>query len=207
MKKNALTLQLIVLGGLTFLLFGLGSSLAGASNNAYGDGTYNSCTYDACPITLTSSGTVNVNVLPAAGTTCTIQSDAVGVTTDSSTGYTLTVNDNDTNNSLVNGASSITAISASQASPAVLSANRWGYRVDAIGGFGSGPTTASSNISPPGTTFAPVPPSNLTADTLATAAAAADPAVTTTVWYGVCADISIPAGTYSDSVVYTAVIN
>jgi hypothetical protein len=207
MVKHLKLARYIIAFGFLLLFFGLGTQYAQAANDAYGDGNYGACTYDACPITISSTGTVAVNVLPTASTKCTTQSDAVGVTTDSSTGYTLSLNDSTTNSDLVGTSASISAISGSQSSPAALTANTWGYRVDSVGGFGAGPTSASSNTATSSTTFAPVPTSIQTPDTLVSSGSPADPTVTTTVWYGACANTSIPAGTYTDSVVYTAVIN
>lgn len=191
--------------GFLLLLLGVGGQYGMALS--YGSGTFGTCSYGSCAITLTSSGTVNINVAPSIGTTCTVQSDAVGVTTDASTGYTLTFKDNDTTNSMDGSSTSIPSIGGTQASPVALTANTWGYRVDGIGGFGAGPTSAGSNIAPPSGAFAAVPLSTQSADTLATSSSAADPTVTTSVWYGLCVNASVPSGTYSDSVVYTALTN
>ncbi len=178
------------------------------ATGTYGSGSYNSCVYgSACSITLVSSGNVSLNITPAAGGKCTIQSDTASVMTDDTNGYTLTLADNSTNTGLINGSSSISAGSGTLASPAALSGNAWGYRVDGLGSFGAGPTTAQSNVSPSGTLFAGIKASNQTADTLASTSTAADPAVTTTVWYGVCADTSVPSGAYASQVTYTAVAN
>jgi hypothetical protein len=174
----------------------------------YGSATYGVCSYGAaCSISVTSNGTVSLNVTPAAGGRCTIQSDSVAVLTDDSNGYTLTLADSGTNTALINGASSINATSGTFASPTALTADTWGYRVDGVGSFGSGPTTAQSNISPPSWLFAGVEPSTSSADTIASTSAAADPAQTTTVWYGACADTLVASGTYTSQVIYTAVAN
>lgn len=178
-----------------------------ASNDAYGEGNYNACTYQSCPLTLTSSSTVSLNVTPASNPTCTVQSDSVSVLTDASTGYSLTFQDSTTNNSMLSGSNSVAASSAPAATPATLSSNTWGYRVDGQGSFGAGPTSAVSNGGLPSQTFAYVPTSSQAADTLASTSSAADPAVVTPVWYGICVTPSTVAGTYSSSVVYTAVIN
>jgi hypothetical protein len=113
------------------------------------------------------------------------------------------------------GANTINSTSATLASPATLGINNWGYRVDdTISGnyattttFGSGPTTQVTNASfPISPTFAKTLLSTST-DTIATDSGAADPAVSTPVWFGVCADTSIAAGTYSTTVIYSAVAN
>ena len=195
---------------LLFLAVGVfGVPYVAADSSTYGMGDYGSCTYNSCGVSLTSSGNVSINITPSTGTVCTVASDSVAVTTDSSSGYTLTLVDGDTSNALagaVNGGS-IAASSATAGSPAALTSNHWGYRVDSLGSFGAGPTSALSNGSIPSVTFAAVPLSSGTADTIATTTGPADPAVTTTVWYGACANSSLVSDTYTDGVIYTAVVN
>jgi len=173
----------------------------------YSAGTYGTCTYGTCSITLTTSGSVSADVTPAIGLTkCTVSNDVVTATTDSSTGYTVTLNDTDTSNSL-NGPSAISASSSTSSSPSVLTANTWGYRVDSIDGFGAGPTTSISSASTPALTFAGVPISSGTPGLIRTTNTVDSGTVNTSVWYGVCANSSLQSGAYSDVVTYTAVIN
>lgn len=195
-------LQLAV--GTVLLLLGVLSASSGANN--YGSGTYDSCQYGSCSITLSTSTTVNLNVTPTSSGKCTIASDTVGVTTDNSLGYTLTMSANTTNTNLVSGGNTIAAGSGTQASPLALTVSSWGYRVDSLGGFGAGPTSAQSNIAPPATTFAGVP-SSASPNTLKTTAVAAGSVDNTSVWYGVCANTAVTNGTYSQVVTYTAVTN
>jgi hypothetical protein len=177
-------------------------------SGTYGSGTYGACQYGSvCSITLISNGTVSLNVTPAAGGSCTIQNDTASVLTDDSNGYTLTLADNSTNTALINGSSTISTSSGTLASPTTLTANKWGYRVDGLGSFGSGPTTSQSNVSSSSALFAGIKASNQTADTLAATSVAADPAVATTVWYGACANTTVPSGAYTTQVTYTAVAN
>jgi hypothetical protein len=189
------------------LLITGGPSLVSADSESFGHGTYGSCYYNQCGITISSNGTVNVNVTPTAAGRCTVQKDSVTVTTDDSDGYTVTLNTSGTSNSLNNGSNSITVSTGSQASPISLANNTWGYRVDGVSGFGAGSTTAQSSVSTPSYPFAAVPTSSQSGDVLVSSNAAANPAVTTNVWYGVCATTSLPSGTYSAQVVYTAVAN
>jgi hypothetical protein len=184
--------------------------LSAAADSTYGSGLYGSCQYGGCSITVSSNGTVNLNVSPVPGGNCTVQSDSVGVLTDNSNGYVLSVTDSTTNTNLVNGGNSISASSGSYASPTALATNSWGYRVDGLGSFGSGPTTAQSNVtasSISSLTFAGMAASNQTPVQLANTSAPADPTQTTTVWYGVCADQTQPNGIYSTQVTYTAITN
>lgn len=178
-----------------------------ASAINYGSGTYGSCQYGSCGITLGSSGSISVNIVPSSSGQCTIQKDAVSVLTDDSSGYTLTFTTNSTNTSLTNGASLISASTGTSSSPLALTPNNWGYRVDNVNGFGAGPTVAQANIASSPLTFAGVPASNATPDTLANTNVSADPAAITNVWYGVCANTSTPSGTYSNQITYTAINN
>lgn len=191
------------------VIFLLGGGWAAAyPTGTYGSSTYGSCAYgNSCSITLTSGGTVHLDITPASGGKCTIQSDTASVLTDDSNGYTLTLADNSTNTALDDGSATIPATTATIGSPAALSANKWGYRVDGLGSFGAGPTTAQSNISIPATLFAGIKASNQTADTIATTSSAANPAQITTIWYGACADPSLSSGVYTTQVTYTAVAN
>lgn len=182
-----------------------------AADATYGSGPYGNCAYGtACSITVSSNSTVNVNVAPVSGGSCTVHSDSVGVLTDNTAGYTLTVTTTGTNTNLVNGGNTISPNGGTFASPSALTVSSWGYRVDGLGSFGSGPTTAQSNVSPgsiSSITFAAMAASNATPVTLANTSAPANPTQTTTVWYGVCAGTSQAAGTYSTQVTYTGVTN
>jgi hypothetical protein len=204
MRKTLTTLYGLAL----FLVSAIMLPFAVSADSSYNSGSYGSCQYNNCGITLTSSGTVALDVIPTAGTKCTVASDSASVLTDSSTGYTLYLNDFDTSNGMSGSSGgSINAVSGSASSPVTLSADTWGYRVDSALGFGAGPTSSQSSSSIPSQAFAFVPLSSSTGDSIATSASAADPAVATTVWYGLCADASVPNGSYTDSVVYTAVVN
>lgn len=152
----------------------------------------------------TSSGTVNVNVLPTGTGVQTIAGHTATVSTNSAGGYDLTLVDANNNNSLVSGGNNITASTGTQASPAALTAGTWGYRVDGVGGFGAGPTTAVTNGAISATTlFAGVPVSTGTASVIGTSSTPVS-ADETDVWYSVAADVSTPVGTYTDTVTYTA---
>lgn len=196
--------RLTLLTGLAGLLSLLPVASAAAVN--YGHGTYGTCTYEGCSITLTTSSTVNLNVTPATSGSCTIQSDTVGVTTHNSAGFSLTATNSSTDTTLVSGANHISASTGTIASPSPLS-NSWGFRIDGLGGFGSGPTSAQTNVATSSTGFAGMPASNGTPVTLATTSSYNASTVNTTVWYGVCADWSVKSGTYTTQITYTAVLN
>lgn len=184
--------------------------IGGPNANAtkYGAGSYGRCQYQSCAISLSSSNSINVNVIPSSGSTkCSVASDTVTVTTSSSTGYSLTLIDGDTINTLTSSGQSIAASAGTIASPIALTANTWGYRVDNQAGFGAGPTTAISSGANPALSFAGIRPSTDTAERIVNSTVAATNGAATTVWYGVCVNVTQASGTYSDSVLYTAITN
>ncbi len=156
----------------------------------------------------TTSGTVNVNVTPAAGSTKqTIASDTVTVSTNDASGYALTLADGDTNTNLVSGGNNIAASAGTQSSPTTPEAtNTWGYAVAGVGGFNASGYGSASSAAVSGTLkFAGVP-SSASPNTLKTTAGVAS-SDTTTVWYAVAVDTTQATGTYTDSVTYTATTN
>lgn len=201
--------NIFLAGGIIAAILSAPVGIASAyTTGTYGSGVYGACVYgQACSITISSSGSVDLNITPTSGGSCTIQSDTVSVMTDDANGYSLTLADSGTDTSLSNGSNNISADSGTFASPSPLSGNSWGYRVDGVGSFGSGPTSAQTNGSRPAALFAGIEPSNSNGDTLASTSSAADPAVNTSVWYGACADTSVGSGQYTTQVTYTAVAN
>lgn len=204
-RKPAYYLSALIAGGWLVLYGGLAIAYP---SGTYGSGSYGACGYgDSCSISVTSNGNVSLNVTPTASGSCTIQNDNVAVLTDDTNGYTLTVADNSTNTALINGAMTISASPSTIANPAALAINSWGYRVDSLGSFGGGPTTSQSNVSPGSTLFAGIKANDQPADTIASVSGAADPAITTTVWFGACANTNVTSGSYTTQVLYTAVAN
>jgi len=176
-------------------------------STVYGSGNYGNCDYGACTITLSSGGATTLNVAPTPTGKCTVQSDTASVLTDNTVGYSLTMTTSTTNNAMTGASGSIAAASGTAASPVTLGMNKWGYRVDSLAGFGAGPTSSQNNGSVPSVSFAGVPASNQSPTKVASTSGPANPAATTTVWYGLCADSSVPSGGYSVTVTYTAVTN
>jgi hypothetical protein len=205
--KSAIIRSLAVIVAVGGIL--VAPAIVNAAGDAYNEGTYGSCSYNSCGITYGTSPTVAIDVTPAAGvTTCSVNNGEIQVLTDSSTGYTISMTDTDTDTNLKNGGSgSIATTSGTSASPTALTANKWGYRVDGINGFGAGPTSTNSNGAIPSVNFAAIPASSATPDIIATTTTPADPYVSTYVWYGLCANSTPPSGAYSDSITYTVVVN
>jgi hypothetical protein len=150
----------------------------------------------------TTDVTVNDNIVPTASGAQTIASDTVTISTNDSAGYTLQLAETSASSTLVSGSNNIPASSGTQAAPIAMADNTWGYRVDSLGGFGTGPTTGQSSAAISGTIKFAAVPATASPDTLVTAAGTATNA-TTTVWYGVAANTTQPSGTYTNSVTYT----
>jgi hypothetical protein len=153
----------------------------------------------------TSSGTVSINATPTSGGVQTINNDVVTVSTNDSAGYTLKLAETGAGGTLVSGGNSIPATAGTYGTPIAEVANTWGYRVDSLGTFGAGPTSAVSNIAIGSAKFAAVP-ATASPDTIKTTATTAT-SDTTSVWYGVAVNTSTPSGTYTNSVTYTATAN
>lgn len=198
MRKIGLLIPLALAAGFLFVV-------PLVSANPYGSGDYGACEYGSCSISLSSSATVNLPVTPSASNSCTVASGTISVSTGSSTGYRLMLSSSTNDRALVDGAKRIEASSGTVTSPAILTANVWGFRVDG-GNFGTGPTSAVSSGSIPALTFAG-PPSNEAPATIFSPTTVRPAPDVTTVWYGVCANTSQPSGDYSRVVTYTAVLN
>jgi hypothetical protein len=196
-KKSKITLA-VTLGLFVFMMSTAAVSALTASTTI-------SSNIGAVISLLTTSGTVNDNVVPSGSGAQTINSDTVTVSTSDVSGYTLTLQETSASTSLVSGGNSIPHSTGTQSSPTTMAANTWGYRVDSLGGFGSGPTSSTSSTAIGSLTFAGVPASG-SPNTLKTTSGTATND-TTLVWYGVAANTSTPSGTYTNSVTYTATAN
>jgi len=153
-------------------------------------------------ISMTTSGTVTIPIIPTVSGSASSISDTVTVNTNRSTGYNLKLAG--ATATLVNGGSSIAAIAGTFASPGAITNNTWGYRVDNQGSFGVGPTSAQTNqASLTSVLWAAMP---TVAQTIKTTGVASGADVTT-VWYGAMADSTKVDGTYSDIITYTATTN
>jgi len=156
-------------------------------------------------ISISTSGTVTLNVTPTASGSATSASDAVSVSTNNTLGYKLQLSSSSAATTLTSGGNNIAATTGSFATPAAMTINSWGYRVDGVGTFGAGPTTPQTNVASLGGTWAGVP-ANASPNTLKTTGSTATNDATT-VWYGTFVDSSKPNGTYTGTVTYTASTN
>ncbi|RYX79475.1 hypothetical protein EON76_02035 [bacterium] len=159
----------------------------------------------AATISIATSTTVGISLVPTAAGSVSSSGDTVTINTNSTTGYTLSMTDANADTSLTSGASTIPAHNGTQASPTALAANTWGYRVVNVGGFGSTTYNGESNIAGSTSTWAGVPALGSPNTLKSTGTTATNDA--TTVWYGVRATTAKPSGIYTDVVTYTAITN
>lgn len=152
--------------------------------NPYGSGVYNAnIPYgDETSLSLTTSGTVTINLTPSTSGVLSTNTDSVTVTSSDVVGYKLYIRDKDADTNLINGSFNIPA--SGNVSPAVLANDTWGYNTDGSSNFvgitatntlvkdASGPFTAGDN---------------------------------STITYGVKATLATAAGQYSDTIQYTVV--
>ncbi len=162
-------------------------------------------------IGLTTSGTVNLNIIPVSGGSQSTASDTVTVTTNNAAGYNLALKNSDATTTLDNGANTIaTSTSTTWGAPAILSNNTWGYGIAS----GTSGLTAGSNFSAAYTAqtdqttdshlFLGVKTTDQALRSTSSPAGSGD---VTTVWYSAKVDTTKPIGTYTNQVTYTALTN
>ena len=161
-------------------------------------------------ISLTSGPTVTLNITPIAGGSQTSNNDTVTVNTNNATGYELTFSDNDADTDLISGANTIDTHTGTFATPTALANNSWGYAVPSTttfiqtNGFDAS-YSVINNASSSASVWAGIPvvgSPQLVRDTNAVASNHQTP-----FWYSAKVDTSLPNGTYSDVVLYTATTN
>lgn len=159
-------------------------------------------------ISLSTSGTIDLSITPTSGGAMSSASDTVTVSTNSSTGYDLSLRAETEQFSEMwaFGGTYIPAINATPVAPTALTNNTWGYRVDGAAGFGAGPTSAEADVTTTSYTWAGVAGALDTPHVLKSTSTPAEDD-TTTIWYGAEIDTSKSADTYSIDMLYTAVSN
>lgn len=162
-------------------------------------------------ISIATSGTVTLNIVPVSGGSQSTASDTVTVTTNQASGYNLNLKDFDSTLTLANGGDSIAASTNNTwGSAAALANNTWGFAIasgttglTAASGFDASYSALTDQTSDPAK-FMGIQASDELLRTTAVPAGSGDP---TTVWYSAKADTTLPIGTYTNTVVYTATTN
>ncbi len=200
MKEERFQLKVLV-ASLFVVAAALLASSDGLAANQSANTTINANVDSA--ISMSSQGNVNIAVTPtASGARMSSNYDVVTVNTNNAGGYTLTLEMQGSETSLLSGVNAI-AQKPNPSTPGALSANTWGYRV-AGGAFGAG-AAAETNVASSVYNWAGVPANGSPVQIKTTSSEVNND--TTDVWYAIMADSTKPSGSYSGTVTYTATTN
>lgn len=157
-------------------------------------------------VTISATGPVSFAVTPTAGGRVSTSSHTVGVSTNSTTGYAMSLAMQGASASLVRsgGSETIDPTPGTPTLPSAFSANTWGFRVDGLAAFGTG-TTVETDVATSAYTWASVPAGGSGVTIRTYPSPVTDNG--TTVCYGMNATTARPSGTYTGTVVYTAIAN
>lgn len=194
-KYSQISNRLVALLMLLIFIMPLGVSAATDTDNTTINATV------ASVITMTTSGSVGINITPVTGGAQSSASDTVTISTNNSAGFDLTLANSDATLTLTKGGDTIAAHAGTYASPTALANNSWGYAVGGLGTFDAS-YSALSNVTSSATKWAGVPASGSPQNIKSTSSTASGD--TTTVWYSAKADPTKPNGSYTDTVTYTA---
>ena len=160
---------------------------------------------------VTSSGFTNINLTATPEGAYASALDTINVKTNAPGYYLyLSTNDNtaDSNKLYLDGNTASTsffaATAGTHAAPATLSSNSWGYAVAGEDNFDSTYATPTPLIT---SKWAAVPVKGQEQLIHTATAANQDPGDNINVYYGAKANLSMPAGVYSNTVTYTAVVS
>lgn len=198
----------LVIGGIASLLLASTPVIVSAAS----DSSSSTVSATVSPvISISTLGSVSISVTPTSNGMFSNSSDTVTVSTNNTAGYNLKLADSDATTSLSDGAGHTIAASSATTTAATLSSGTWGFAVasgtpglTAISGFNAS-YTSQTNVTNATSTWAGVPASGAGVVIKSTSATATSDA--TTVYYAVKVDTTQAAGTYTDTVTYTATTN
>ena len=190
--------------------------------NAYTSSTANTITVAVNPIIDISdgnSGTTTLgNITPTGAGRFSSATDALSVITNDTAGYTVTIQMAGASNTLVSGANTVAASAATTASPAALvvgsgtalQTGAWGFCVPSNSGNGTYTTTfgtcdgTNSSVAMTSGLYAPVPLAGAPF-TLFNTSSSSVSTYTTTVTFAAAVNNGQASGTYTGTVVFTAI--
>ena len=145
----------------------------------------------------TNTNNLSLSILPTPDGTLSTGEVDVDISTNNSTGYTLSMSTTTGNTALThtNGTNSINSTSSPVSSPTALSSNTWGWY----------PSSLATNPGGSNYQFAAIPSLSSAYTLKSTDAMSTNDE--TTVSFGIMADTSIPAGSYSNTITFTAIAN
>lgn len=199
--KNSFIFGIASISSLTIILLGLFIVPAFTSQATYADDPSTDPTISIVP-----AGDLTLNLNPSASGSFGVASANVTISTTNITGYTLTMNTETTDTDLKNNKIDytdptkadlkITNLSTTTAESSFAN-NKWGYNVSKSGTYIKGAAN----------TYVPVPNSGSSEADKEVEVTDAAGSSTYTFNYGVKADLSLPSGDYSNTLVYSATAN
>ena len=156
-------------------------------------------------ISVSTNTTVSISLTPTSNGTLSSAKDTVTVSTNNTAGYNLTLKDSDSTTDLTSGGNSFTA---ADATPAALTAGKWGFALASgttgigVAGFDAS-YSAVTNVTGATSKWSGIAATPVTIKSTTTTATND----TTDVYYAAMADTNQPNGTYTDTVTYTATTN
>ncbi|MCL2869270.1 hypothetical protein FWF48_00455 [Candidatus Saccharibacteria bacterium] len=159
-------------------------------------------------ITLTSSNNVNINLNPVSSPLGSTASN-LSVNTNVPNGYSLSISMSGTDTRLTDGSGHyLNSTTGIFTAPSILGANTWGFAMNSsAAAAGNGFDASYATPVPAGTArFAGVPASTSPL-TISTTNMANETGDSFNIYYAANADITMPAGTYTGTVLYTVVGN
>ena len=199
--KNSFIFGIASISSLTIILLGLFIVPAFTSQATYADDPSTDPTISIIP-----AGDLPLNMNPGASGSFGVASANVTISTTNITGYTLTMNTETTDTDLKNNKIDytdptkadlkITNLSTTTAESSFAN-NKWGYNVSKSGTYIKGAAN----------TYVPVPNSESQQSDKEVEVTDAAGSSTYTFNYGVKADLSLPSGDYSNTLVYSATAN
>ena len=145
----------------------------------------------------TNTNNLSLSILPTPDGTLSTGEVDVDISTNNFTGYTLSMSTTTDNTALThtNGTNSINSTSSPVSAPTALSSNTWGWY----------PSSLATNPGGSNYQFAAIPSLSSAYTLKSTDAMSTNDE--TTVSFGIMADTSIPAGSYSNTITFTAITN
>ena len=190
--------------------------------NAYTSSTANTVTVTVNPIISISDGnggnTVIPNITPTGAGRMSSTTDVLSVTTNDTSGYTVTLSMSSATQNMVSGANTLAPSAATTATPAALvvgsgtaaPTGAWGFCVPSNSGNGTYTTTfvtcdgANTSVALTSGKYAPVPVL-ASPFTLFTTSTSSVSTYTTTITYAAAANNGQASGTYTATVFQTAI--
>lgn len=172
------------------------------ARNAAGDSPYSNI-LSTKSLYITASTTSNLNIAVNPGKMSSAK-DTISADSNNLLGYKVYLSSSTASTDMVhtvNSANKMNKAAGSVTTPGALADNRWGFRVNGVGGFGA-TTAIETNVTSSTYNWAGITPAGTLTQIKETSAAGP---TATDVYYGLKSAPTAPSGTYKATVMYTVV--